>query len=348
MVEASGAKREIWIDNAKVIACVLVVVEHFYKSLVASNILNASAFYAWFVPSMFNAHLFFFCSGFLYQMTAKVETLRGWTYNVKKKAIELGVPYFTFSLITYFLKTFFDGDVNSATSGIVQDLFIQPIGQYWFLYILFFFFLLIPTAANGKAMWIILGAGIALRLIIIPFDASEMPFLFLKLFQCSIYFILGMAVQFFSWSKKLSWKTAALGLFYFPFSLLYLEALEKSLPLARLISVIVLLLGILMVISAVYSWTAKHGQGKVLRFLNSYSLPIFLMHTMAAAGIRTILLRLSIASAAIHIPVGFASAILLPVFVGWVAKKYRVLEVFIYPTKLIKIKKPDTLSRESK
>lgn len=38
-------KREVWVDNVKVIACILVVLGHFFQSMVKSNILSDSDLY---------------------------------------------------------------------------------------------------------------------------------------------------------------------------------------------------------------------------------------------------------------------------------------------------------------
>lgn len=61
-------KREIWVDNVKVIACILVVLGHFFQSMTKSNILPANDLYEWFEQTIYFFHvpLFFICSGYLY------------------------------------------------------------------------------------------------------------------------------------------------------------------------------------------------------------------------------------------------------------------------------------------
>lgn len=55
-------QREIWVDNVKVIACILVVLGHFFQSMTQANVLPANDVYQWltrqFIISMFHFSLF--------------------------------------------------------------------------------------------------------------------------------------------------------------------------------------------------------------------------------------------------------------------------------------------------
>ena len=61
-------------DDVKVIACILVVVGHFFQSMVKASILPDSGLYEWFITTVYYFHvpLFFICSGYLYQKYSKV------------------------------------------------------------------------------------------------------------------------------------------------------------------------------------------------------------------------------------------------------------------------------------
>ena len=107
-------KREVWVDNVKVIACILVVLGHFFQSMVKSNILSDSDLYEWFNTTIYYFHvpLFFICSGYLYQKYSRVITFASWYSNIKKKAVAFGVPYLTFTTATWILKKLFSSSVN--------------------------------------------------------------------------------------------------------------------------------------------------------------------------------------------------------------------------------------------
>ncbi len=153
MSEKTAVKtREKWVDDVKVIACILVVLGHFFQSMTKTNIFPANDLYKWFNTTIYYFHvpLFFMCSGYLYQKYSKVNDFRSWKKNVAKKALALGVPYVTFSTATWVLKTVFSGSVNDQIGGLGDTLLLHPTSPYWYLYALFFIFLITPTFSTVK------------------------------------------------------------------------------------------------------------------------------------------------------------------------------------------------------
>ncbi len=100
--QIAARTREKWVDDVKVIACILVAVGHFFMSMVQSGILPDSNLHEWFITTIYYFHvpLFFICSGYLYQKYSKVDNVESWHRNVAKKALALGVPYATFTTAT--------------------------------------------------------------------------------------------------------------------------------------------------------------------------------------------------------------------------------------------------------
>ena len=90
--------REKWVDGVKVIACILVVLGHFFQSMTKANILPENDLYEWFNTTIYYFHvpLFFICSGYLYQKYSKVNSVGSWYRNVAKKVLVLGVPVCNF------------------------------------------------------------------------------------------------------------------------------------------------------------------------------------------------------------------------------------------------------------
>lgn len=144
--------REKWVDDVKVIACILVVLGHFFQSMVKASIMPENDLYKWFNITIYYFHvpLFFICSGYLYQKYSKVNSVDGWYRNVAKKAVALGVPYVTFSTATWVLKKVFSSSVNDQVGGLGNTLLFHPASPYWYLYALFFIFLLTPTFKSVK------------------------------------------------------------------------------------------------------------------------------------------------------------------------------------------------------
>lgn len=72
-------------------------------------------------------------------------------------------------------------------------------------------------------------------------------------------------------------------------------------------------------------------------FLAKYTMPIFLMHTLFAAPMRSVLLKLGIGSFVIHVVLGLGSSFVGPIIAAWIMKKTKWLEFFLYPNKFVKI-----------
>lgn len=77
--------------------------------------------------------------------------------------------------------------------------------------------------------------------------------------------------------------------------------------------------------------------GPVTKFLIKYNLPIFLMHTIFAAGVRVVLVKLGFTQWYIHIPLGIIATFIGPAIAAFIMEKTKYLEIFLYPTKLIKL-----------
>lgn len=71
--------------------------------------------------------------------------------------------------------------------------------------------------------------------------------------------------------------------------------------------------------------------------LARYTMPIFLMHTIFAAPIRSLLLKMRIDSAAIHITFGLVISFAGPIIASIVMSKVKYLDFFLYPGKYIRI-----------
>lgn len=92
---------------------------------------------------------------------------------------------------------------------------------------------------------------------------------------------------------------------------------------------------IVMLIEKIY---ANRRQCVVFDILVKYTMPIFLMHTLFAASLRTVLIKLGIQNAVIHVALGIAISFFGPIIATVIMKKTKWLEFFLYPGKFIKMK----------
>lgn len=323
--------REKWVDGVKVIACILVVLGHFFQSMTKANILPENDLYEWFNTTIYYFHvpLFFICSGYLYQKYSKINSVGSWYRNVAKKVLALGVPYATFTTATWVLKKVFSSSVNDQIGGLGETLFFHPTAPYWYLYALFFIFLVTPTFNSVKAAAVGLVVALAAKGLILTGGYSI--YAVSTVLSNEIWFVLGMSICAFNVQLK-GRKVQGMicGVLFIILSIMVYTAEISS----SAVSFIMGLLACVAVIMMVAGFEEKLGRG--MEFIAKYTMPIFLMHTLFAAPMRSVLLKLGITNAVAHIVLGVGISFAGPIIVAWIMKKTKWLEFFLYPNKIIK------------
>ena len=331
-------KRYFWVDNVKIIAIFLVALGHMLMGLFEAGIFtNPKAFIDYIY--YFHVPLFLLCSGFLYQRLTVEQDLKGYGKNLLKKLLSLGIPYFVFSGITIAFRIIFASEVNKglSTGSLVNRFFVNPLSPYWYLYTLFLLFVISPIL-KFKADGII-------RLVI-----SVMLFMFYHIYgfgflprvpaamlgyisDTYFWFLLGMNLAFFNLDKY--FKKSG-GLFFLLFTVLAVLAALFKIDFTGM-TLILGTLACIGVVSFTGGFSYENGNPKVLDFLAKYTFPVFLMHTIFAAGIRVILLKIGITNLFVHIAAGLAASFVFPIIAAMIMEKIKF--DFLYsPTKYIKIK----------
>jgi len=327
------SKREYWVDYVKVLACILVVLGHFFQSMVKASILPDNNLYQWFNTTIYYFHvpLFFICSGYLYQRYSKVDSWKLWRKNVLKKLITLGVPYLVFSTLTWMLKTVFSNSVNDEISSLGYILFIHPISPYWYLYVLFFLFLLTPTEKSKVGALTLTGIALIAKLLIC-FRKVALPlqiYVIQGLLANEIWFVLGMILSMVSLEKfKKRWIGILLSMLFLAVSIPAIRNKNEFLAFG---------LGLLGC-TAVLMIMISLEQMKALDWLGRYTMPIFLMHTIFAATLRVVLLKIGVGSTVVHVFAGIAISFIGPIIAIEIMKKIK-LDFLVYPGKLMKKRK---------
>ena len=324
--------REKWVDDVKVIACILVVLGHFFQSMVKASIMPDSDLYEWFITTIYYFHvpLFFICSGYLYQKYSKVNSVDSWYRNVAKKALALGVPYVTFSIATWVLKKAFSGSVNNQIGGLGDTLLFHPASPYWYLYALFFIFLLTPTFKSVKMA--VGGLIVAIAMKAIALNGGYGVYAVSTVLSNEIWFVLGMSICVFNVQLKgRRIQGTICGALFMIFSVVVYKAKIN-------VGVIPFAMGLLACVAVILmaaGFERRFGRG--MDFLAKYTMPIFLMHTLFAAPMRSVLLKLGIGSFVIHVVLGLGISFAGPIIAAWIMKKTKCLEFFLYPNKFVKI-----------
>ena len=331
-------KKEIWVDNVKVIACVFVVLGHFFQSMVKAQILPGNDLFQWFNQTIYFFHvpLFFISSGFLYQKFTLVSNIKMWGKNIFKKGFILGIPYIVFSTLTWGLKFLFPTEINSkVTHGIVDTLLFHPISPYWYLYTLILIFIVTPTFINRYTAIIGLVLAILFKCLAI-YGVFRDEYIISTLFTNEIWFVLGMCFCICGirstgkiWIFLCCFFCVA---FFIASVIIYQMRIENEW--------IFFGMGVLAcvgIIGFTIAMSSDRKQNKYFFFLSKYSMPIYLMHTLFTAPLRIILLKLGIANAFIHILVGIAISFLGSITVAKIMKKIKWVEFILYPGKFIKM-----------
>ena len=332
--QIAARTREKWVDDVKVIACILVVLGHFFQSMTKANILPENDLYQWFNTTIYYFHvpLFFICSGYLYQKYSKVNSVDSWLKNVAKKALALGVPYATFTTATWVLKKMFSSSVNDQIGGLGDTLLLHPTAPYWYLYALFFIFLVTPTFRSVKAAAVGLLVAIVAKGLILT-GGGYGVYAVSTVLSNEIWFVIGISICAFNVQLKgRKVQGTICGLLFIILSILvYTAEISDS-----AISFAMGLLACVAVIMLVAGFEEKFGRG--MDSLAKYTMPIFLMHTLFAAPLRSILMKIGIENAVIHVVLGLGISFAGPIMAAWVMKKTKWLEFFLYPNKFVKIR----------
>jgi len=329
--------RCVWVDTVKLFACILVVLGHFFQSMVAADILPATPLYGWFNTTIYYFHvpLFFICSGYLYQRTTGVASFSQWGGMVCRKALALGVPYFVFSTVTWLLKSVFADSVNEKADGLLHTLFVAPSSPYWYLYALFFLFCITLTVKSNRGAICAILVSVMMKLLSFVWS-PDVPIV-KYLLENEIWFVLGMLLCYCRIPEKLD-KTKCgyivlLGCAFIAASVIVYMYPVWSSPIAFGMG----LAGCFITVLAAIKLDGKCAGCRSLRWLSAYTFPIFLMHTIFAAGLRSLLFKVGIGNPVVHILLGLVISFAGPVLAAWILSKIKGMEFLLYPNKILRI-----------
>lgn len=338
------SKRYLWVDNLKMLACLLVVIGHLYMSMVAGGwISENNILYCWPIQTVYTFHvpLFFVCSGFLYQATAPNEwNIKKHIGNIKKKAIALGVPYVTFSAITLLLKNVFSAEVNNAAPSFGKTLLIEPIAPYWYLYTLFLLFCLIPPAVGKRKKNMLVSVVIVacfIKVIYVGWLADKsIPDLVAKVMASAIWFCMGMLIAEVQFEKSKVVDGIAAGIMMLACILSYFV---YGTPTDNIKAQFFFACIFVFVITYYFQSKEHYNADGLVNHSVKYFMPVYVLHTIVAASVRTVLLKIGISSGILHFMIGLCVSVFVPVIIYMIAEKRWWLLFWFEPIRAIKQRK---------
>jgi fucose 4-O-acetylase-like acetyltransferase len=343
-----------WVDCAKGIGIVLVVVGHVWHGLFQAGLGARDGFEHFQVDLIYAFHmpLFFFLSGLFIERSAQ----KGTGKFVRDKLATIAWPYVIWTFLHWSAKKLMAGRTTVAAppfSDIVLGLFYDPYEHLWFLYVLLlfsFFFLLLyhlrfgltaillvglamyaldPARESGREQlqrWLADQTGLTVQMsCVVVLD---------RIVQSFVYLAAGAWLSRFLLECLPRMPLTLLGTLFVVSSFLLIGgfALQSvtahgvyqgdsrnvwtSLPLA--------MLGIaatsaLAVPIARVSWLGW------VRRLGELSLQIYVAHIIFTAGVRIVLLKfLHIDSVALHVVVGTVAGVLFPVALALITPRLRM------------------------
>jgi fucose 4-O-acetylase-like acetyltransferase len=277
-----------WIDAARGIGIVLVVLGHVERGLVGSGIARSAGWLDLdFVLYSFHMPLFFLLAG----LNAPRGLSRGSKHYLLSKVTTVVYPYFLWSIIQGLTLV----SMSSLTNGKynIDDLLQigwTPMSQFWFLYTLMMIHITVSIIGNRILPLIIVG--------VVSFVASQfypLNSVLERYFHCLPFFALGIALfRFIGAVDELRpVRLPYVAALWLTFGVsVYASWAFDSVNFDRWSNLPAALCGIAAVIA-----TAKWMRERTLKgfvYLGVASMTIYVMHILAAAGLRILMSKLRI------------------------------------------------------
>ena len=331
-------KRIKWVDDVKTIACILVVLGHFFQSMVKSGIINDNYIYQLFNHEiyLFHVNLFFICSGYIYQrkyIDSGVIDRR--SKVIVSKFYSLIIPMIVFASITWMLKYVAGESVNVGNQSFLQSVLITPTAPYWFLQTLFIIFVITPQLKDNIGYALIIIASILLR--ICSYYISGMPQVIHNVMTYEMWFVLGMLINKVN-MQKLNLKKIMI----MAYIMLGVFLLTSIWLFNNNINQYGIILGFLactsIIILTMYYESINRSNMVTFDMIKKYMFPIYLMHTIFAAPIRILLIKLGISNVVVQLLCGIAISFAGPIIYMKIASlpKMNWMKWLVYPHAKIK------------
>ncbi|RRG17703.1 acyltransferase [Weissella viridescens] len=293
-------KRIHAIDIAKGMAILLVVFGHAVQGINSSEHLGfttawSSIYVAKAVIYSFHMPAFFILSGLFVDHWLRKPTKVALWDKIKR----LAYPYFVWSII---LGTIMQVVQQYTNGGLGFKELVQapivPFSEYWFLYLLFFFFMTYLIVGRlwprgYKPLLLIVGAALFISYPFLP-DV----WILLRFSKFFIFFALGTyLLDFFTVEEKRKQTWLGLGVSTGAFvcvETLYILVLRANLThLADYVWFFTAIMGTAMLCYAakLIAHQANHWSVKALEYTGVISMQIYVMHIIPLAGTRIFLLR---------------------------------------------------------
>lgn len=326
--------RSTWVDYAKGLGILLVVYGHVARGLMSAGIHLPETFFHTVdsVAYTFHMPLFFFLSGLFFRHSIR---RRGRGRFVLSKIDTVVYPYLLWSIIQGLIEVLMSRYTNGGASlKDVLSILWQPRAQFWFLYALFMVFVLAAVVYVRDAgllaimLWLV---SIALYL-----GQDTLPLVFNLGFVWRNFTFIAFGVLFSMYMERggvplLEKAMLPLGVILVGAEYYFHEILNLTFKQYGAWTLALALLGVLFV-SSLSMRLARAGLMKGMIALGQASMAIYLMHTIAASGVRVVLQKFAgMHDPWSHLALGFVLGVCLPWLAYELLRKFGAVGVFEAP-----------------
>lgn len=331
------SQRLIWLDCCKGFAIICVVIGHIADGYLKANMFSVHTRLLeniFNVIYLFHMPLFFCLSGMAFYLAyCKNRNKR----KMAAQIVNLLWIYILFSVLLWGMKFVFSGNVNHEVS--ITDLYmisLKPIGEYWYLYALLFFYLLgwVTSKLQPPLECGLFGITFLISCTT-AFISYNGVFPLKTILYYFVFFFLGIILGKTELSgegilenKKIVVATVILSIISVILTVI-LHVNVSKIPCFATICGTITTLAIICIFRRTVKWN-------MLQKIGAYSLEIYLLHTFITAANRKMLFKVGITSFYPNILINFIMAMCLPIVISFVLKK---INVYFYIFKPVQIKK---------
>ena len=297
-----------WIDVARALGIVLAVFGHSERGLWSAGILHSPA---WaqidFMLYTFHMPLFFYLSG----MNAAGSRHQPGFF--RRRAMAIVLPYLVFSILQGSIQIALASETNGTLTW--KDLLLiplAPIWPFWFLYVLLVYVGIVSIWKPGRAMM----AAAVVMLLLSPLAADVSGAILI--FQILHFFVFFVAGALFRAPRVPGWSGMLAAMVWLGGCVI---ALRMGVPTSSYYVLYMLPAAICGIVALIWVAQRLTDPGGLLAYIGRNVIAIYVMHTLAAAGTRIILMRLGVEAPVIHIGLGVFNGVFLPLLALWVLQK---------------------------
>lgn len=316
-------KRELWVDYAKGIGIILVVFGHVNRGLYSAGIHISTSFYQLTDSVIYSFHmpLFFFLSGLFFMQSLDRKNK---VQFIASKIDTIVYPYVIWSLLQGTIEATLSRYTNNTSNfSDILLLFIQPRAQFWFLYALFMvFFLATLLYSKSKANYI-LPLLIAISAALYIYQDNLTKALHLDyITRFFLFFLLGsLAIRYSNVIGRLNISHCLTTMLAFVIlEYIFHGHLGRMYTDTGVFSLLVAIEAIFFIVCL--SVQLSRVNIFWLRRLGELSIAIYLMHILAASGLRIILSTfMHINSWLVHVVAGTLCGLAMPVIAYFIIQR---------------------------